>query len=229
MLQVLIIEDERKVARFIQKGLSAEGMETTIAESGDEGLRLASDQAFDIITVDLSLPGLDGISVIRKLRERQNSAGILVLSAKGALEDKLLGFGVGADDYLPKPFAFDELIVRIRALARRTTTFAQDSKLSYSDLEMDLRTRRVVRNGKEIELTAREFNLLELFLHNPEQVLTRTKIGESVWREQFERETNVIEVYMMYLRKKIEVANSRPLLHTVRGVGYRLCELPEQE
>jgi DNA-binding response OmpR family regulator len=229
MLQVLIIEDERKVARFIQKGLSAEGMETTIAETGDEGLRLASERTFDIITVDLSLPGIDGISVIRELRARQYSAGILVLSAKGALEDKLLGFGVGADDYLPKPFAFDELIVRIRALARRTATFAQDSKLSYSDLEMDLRTRRVVRNGKEIELTAREFNLLELFLRNPEQVLTRAKIGESVWREQFERETNVIEVYMMYLRKKLEVANSRPLLHTVRGVGYRLCELPERE
>ncbi len=229
MLQILVIEDERKVARFIQKGLSAEGMETTIAETGDEGLRLASERTFDIITVDLSLPGIDGISVIRELRARQNSAGILVLSAKGALEDKLLGFGVGADDYLPKPFAFDELIVRIRALARRTATFAQDSKLSYSDLEMDLRTRRVVRNGKEIELTAREFNLLELFLRNPEQALTRAKIGESVWREQFERETNVIEVYMMYLRKKLEVANSRPLLHTVRGVGYRLCELPERE
>ena len=229
MLQILVIEDERKVARFIQKGLSAEGMETTIAETGDEGLRLASERTFDIITVDLSLPGIDGISVIRELRARQNSAGILVLSAKGALEDKLLGFGVGADDYLPKPFAFDELIVRIRALARRTATFAQDSKLSYSDLEMDLRTRRVVRTGKEIELTAREFNLLELFLRNPEQALTRAKIGESVWREQFERETNVIEVYMMYLRKKLEVANSRPLLHTVRGVGYRLCELPERE
>ena len=121
MLQILIIEDERKVARFIQKGLSAEGMETTIAETGDEGLRLASERAFDVITVDLTLPGIDGIHVIRELRDRENAAGVLVLSAKGALEDKLLGFGVGADDYLPKPFAFDELVVRIRALARRRT------------------------------------------------------------------------------------------------------------
>ena len=227
MLQVLIIEDEHKVARFIQKGLSAEGMETTIAESGNEGLRLASDRIFDVITVDLSLPGIDGISVIRELRERQNSSGILVLSAKGALEDKLLGFGVGADDYLPKPFAFDELVVRIRALARRRTNSIQDLKLSYSDLEMDLPARRVLRGGKEIKLTTQEFNLLELFLRNPEQVLTRAKIGEAVWREQFERETNVIEVYMMYLRKKIENPNAPTLLQTVRGVGYRLSEQPE--
>jgi two-component system, OmpR family, copper resistance phosphate regulon response regulator CusR len=229
MLQVLIIEDEHKVARFIQKGLAAEGMETTIAESGGEGLRVASERAFDIITVDLSLPGMDGIDVIRELRGRQNASGILVLSARGALEDKLLGFGVGADDYLPKPFAFDELIVRIRALARRRTNFVQDLKLTYSDLAMDLRTRQVIRSGKEIELTAREFNLLELFLSNPEQVLTRAKIGEAVWHEQFERETNVIEVYMMYLRKKIETPNAPTLLHTVRGVGYRLCELLEDK
>ncbi len=228
MLQVLIIEDEHKVARFIQKGLSAEGMETTIAGTGDEGLRIASERSFDIMTVDLSLPGIDGISVIRELRERQNSAGILVLSARGALEDKLLGFGVGADDYLPKPFAFEELIARIHALARRRTHSVQDLRLSYSDIEMDLRTRKVIRSGKEIDLTAREFNLLELFLRNPEQVLTRAKIGEAVWREQFERETNVIEVYMMYLRKKIDMPYAPDLLHTVRGVGYRLSELPDR-
>ncbi len=229
MLQILIIEDERKVARFIQKGLSSEGMETTIAETGDEGLRLASERAFDVITVDLALPGIDGISVIRTLREQQNTASILVLSARGALEDKLLGFGVGADDYLPKPFAFEELVVRIRALARRKETFVQDLMLTYSDLEMDLRTRRVLRGSKEIKLTALEFNLLELFLRNPEQVLTRAKIGEAVWHEQFERETNVIEVYMMYLRKKLEASNAPSLLQTVRGVGYRLHEGSEPE
>jgi DNA-binding response OmpR family regulator len=145
------------------------------------------------------------------------------------LEDKLLGFGVGADDYLPKPFAFDELIVRIRALARRQMNFIQNLKLSYSDLEMDLPTRRVQRRGREIKLTAQEFNLLELFMRNPDQVLTRAKIGEAVWNEQFERETNVIEVYMMYLRKKIEDSNSPTLLQTVRGVGYRLSEQPERE
>jgi two-component system copper resistance phosphate regulon response regulator CusR len=228
MLQILIIEDEHKVARFIQKGLSSEGMETAIAESGDEGLRLASERAYDVITVDLSLPGIDGISVIRTLREQQNAANILVLSARGSLEDKLLGFGVGADDYLPKPFAFDELVVRIRALARRRESFAQNLMLTYSDLEMDLRSRRVLRGSREIKLTTLEFNLLELFLRNPEQVLTRAKIGEAVWHEQFERETNVIEVYMMYLRKRIQTPNSRSLLHTIRGVGYQLCELPEE-
>ncbi|HZK75493.1 MAG TPA: response regulator transcription factor [Candidatus Kapabacteria bacterium] len=230
MLQILIIEDESKVARFIQKGLAAEGMETIIAGTGEEGLRLAFERAFDVIALDLSLPGMDGISVIRSLRERRNSAPLLVLSARGSLEDKLLGFHVGADDYLPKPFAFEELVVRIRALARRKAAAIQDATLSYADLEMDLRRRTVQRGSKQIELTAREFNLLELFLRNPDQVLTRAKIGEAVWHEQFERETNVIEVYMMYLRKKISVsASSSPLLQTVRGVGYRLCKLPERE
>lgn len=230
MLHVLIIEDERKVARFIQKGLSAEGMETSVAESGEEGIRMTSERSFDVITVDLSLPGIDGINVIRALRERQTNSAILVLTARGTLEDKLLGFNVGADDYLPKPFAFDELVVRIRALARRSQPALQDTKLLYADLEMDLPARRVHRAGKVIELTAREFNLLELFLRNPEQVLTRAKIGETVWREQFDRETNVIEVYMMYLRKKLAVTpNASALLHTVRGAGYRMSELPERE
>lgn len=230
MLHVLIIEDERKVARFIQKGLSAEGMETSVAESGEEGIRMTSERSFDVITVDLSLSGIDGINVIRALRERQTNSAILVLTARGTLEDKLLGFNVGADDYLPKPFAFDELVVRIRALARRSQPALQDTKLLYADLEMDLPARRVHRAGKVIELTAREFNLLELFLRNPEQVLTRAKIGETVWREQFDRETNVIEVYMMYLRKKLAVTpNASALLHTVRGAGYRMSELPERE
>lgn len=136
---------------------------------------------------------------------------------------------MGADDYLPKPFAFEELLVRIRALARRKETFVQNLMLTYSDLEMNLPSCRVLRGGKEIKLTALEFNLLELFLRNPEQVLTRAKIGEAVWHEQFERETNVIEVYMMYLRKKIETPNAPTLLHTVRGVGYRLQKGSEQE
>ena len=230
MLQILIIEDERKVARFIQKGLASEGMETIIAGTGEEGLRLAFERAFDVIAVDLSLPGMDGISVIRSLRDRRNSATVLVLSARSSLNDKLLGFHVGADDYLPKPFAFEELVVRIRALARRKEIFVQESKLSYADVEMDLQTRNVRRDGREIDLTTREFNLLELFLRHPEQVLTRAKIGETVWHEQFDRETNVIEVYIMYLRKKLSLSpNAPPLLHTIRGVGYRLCELPEHE
>lgn len=222
MPRVLVIEDERKVARFIQKGLAAEGMETSIAETGDEGLRLAMERDFDIITMDLSLPGIDGISAIRTLREKKNPACILILSARGALKDKLLGFDVGADDYLPKPFAFEELVVRIRALLRRKEIFSENLKLVYSDLEMDLATHQVRRGGFPVELTSREFQLLELFLRNPERILSRAKIGEAVWSEQFDRETNVIEVYMMYLRKKIDGESGVRLLHTVRGSGYKL-------
>jgi DNA-binding response OmpR family regulator len=222
MPRILVIEDERKLARFIQKGLAAEGMETSIAETGDEGLKLAMERDFDVITMDLSLPGIDGISAIRTLREKKNPACILVLSARSALKDKLLGFDVGADDYLPKPFAFEELLVRIRALLRRKETFVENLKLVYSDLEMDLSSHTVRRGGISIELTSREFQLLELFLRNPERILTRAKIGEAVWSEQFDRETNVIEVYMMYLRKKIDGDNADRLLHTVRGAGYKL-------
>jgi DNA-binding response OmpR family regulator len=222
MPKVLVIEDERKVARFIQKGLSAEGMETSIAETGDQGLRMAMERDFDIITMDLSLPGIDGISAIRTLREKKNPACILILSARGALKDKLLGFDVGADDYLPKPFAFEELVVRIRALLRRKEIFSENLKLVYSDLEMDLSTHQVKRGGIPIELTSREFQLLELFLRNPERILSRAKIGETVWSEQFDRETNVIEVYMMYLRKKVDGDKGIRLLHTVRGSGYKL-------
>ena len=222
MLRVLVIEDERKVARFIQKGLTAEGMETSIAETGDEGLKLATEREFDVITVDLSLPGIDGATVIRNLRQKSIRSFFLVLSTHGTLKDRLHGFEAGADDYLPKPFAFDELIARIRALARRKEAAQEGFKLLYSDLEMDLTTRRVRRGERSIELTQREFNLLELFLRNPERILTRAKIGEAVWNEQFDRESNVIEVYMMYLRKKINDESSINLIHTVRGVGYRL-------
>ncbi|HEY3874488.1 MAG TPA: response regulator transcription factor [Candidatus Kapabacteria bacterium] len=222
MLNVLILEDERKVALFIQKGLMAEGIETRIAETGEEALLAMHERTFDVITVDLSLPGMNGIDVIRSLRSQSNGTPVLVLSARSGLEDKLSGFDAGADDYLPKPFAFAELVVRLRALARRNKQFSSELRLTYADLEMDIRTRRVFRSGKEIELTAQEFNLLELFLRHPEEVLTRAKIIESVWREQFDRETNVIEVYMMYLRKKLAVTPGAPLLHTVRGAGYRL-------
>ncbi len=230
MIRVLIIEDERKVARFIQKGLAAEGMEATVAETGEDGLRLAMEPNFDVITVDLALPRANGFDVIRALRERGSAAAILVLSARGALPDKLLGFGAGADDYLAKPFAFDELVVRIRALARRSALQMEPLLLRYADIEMDLRTRRVRRSGHEIELTTTEFNLLELFLRHPEESLSRARIVEGVWREQFDRETNVIEVYIMYLRKKLSVMPNAPhLLHTIRGVGYRLREMPEKE
>ena len=222
MSSVLIVEDEGKVAKFIQRGLAAEGFQADIALTGDEGYRMASERSYDVLTVDLLLPGMDGFTMIRKLREEGGASSVLVLSARDSLKDKLLGFEVGADDYLPKPFQFEELVARVRALVRRRETIRRDLVLKYEDLEMDVAHHRVTRAGKEIELTAREYALLELFLLNPEKILSRARIGEEVWKEQFERETNVVEVYIMYLRKKIDVGFKTNLIQTVRGVGYRL-------
>ncbi|MEO6941226.1 MAG: response regulator transcription factor [Candidatus Kapaibacterium sp.] len=222
MPTVLIIEDESKVARFVQRGLLAEGFTTEIAETGDEGLRKALQTKFDVITVDLLLPGLDGISLIRTLRERKSESSILVLSARDSLKEKLLGFEVGADDYLPKPFAFEELVARIKALVRRREVAARANKLTYHDLEVDLTTREVLRAGNKIDLSPREFSLLEFFLRNPERAQSKPVIAQKVWNDEIDQDSNIVEVYMMYLRKKIDLEDSRPLFHTIRGVGYIL-------
>ena len=231
MLNVLVIEDEKKVARFIQRGLIAEGMNTEIAEDGDEGLRLALERNYDVITVDLMLPGIDGISLIEKLQVKKQRPAILVLSARDKLQDKLKGFAVGADDYLLKPFAFDELVARIRALARRTSNVENAAILTYDDLTMDLLAKTVRRGGKQITLTTKEHNLLEYLLRNPEVVISRSKIAEAVWSEQFDRESNIVDVFIMYLRKKIDSGFPYQLIHTVRGMGYvlRKSSTPEEE
>ncbi len=222
MSSVLIIEDEAKVARFIQRGLMAEGFQADIAPTGDDGYRMAKAHHYDVLTVDLLLPGMDGFTVIRKLREHGSVSSVLVLSARDSLKEKLLGFESGADDYLPKPFQFEELVARIRALVRRSDTLRRDLSLRYDDLHMDIATHSVTRAGRQIELTPKEYALLELFLRNPDKVLTRARIGEEVWKEQFERESNVVEVYVMYLRKKIDGGFSSALIQTVRGIGYKL-------
>jgi DNA-binding response OmpR family regulator len=229
MLNVLVIEDEKKVARFIQRGLIAEGMNTEIAEDGDEGLRLAMERSYDVITVDLMIPGIDGISLIEKLQVKKQRPAILVLSAKDKLQDRLQGFAVGADDYLLKPFAFDELVARIRALARRTATVGSATTLAYDELEMDLLAKTVRRSGKQIDLTTKEFKLLEFFMRQPEVVISRAKIAEAVWSEQFDRESNIVDVFIMYLRKKIDTGFAYSLLHTVRGMGYVLRKAPAAE
>jgi DNA-binding response OmpR family regulator len=226
MNSILVIEDEAKVARFIQRGLAAEGWQVDIAITGDDGLQMARERSYDLLTIDLLLPGIDGFSLIRKLREEGCNSPMLILSAKDSLKDKLLGFDIGADDYLPKPFMFEELVARIRALMRRRETLRSELKLKYHDLEMDIEHRTVTRGGKLIELSPKEYNLLEFFLHNPEKVLSRARIGEEVWKEQFERESNVVEVYMMYLRKKIDAGQAVTLLQTARGVGYTLRAEP---
>lgn len=222
MIRVLVVEDDPKVARFIQKGLSAEGFDVEIANDGNEGLQLASERDYDVISADVMMPGLDGVSLSGTLRKRGIRTPLLLLTARDTLTDKLAGFEAGADDYLIKPFAFEELIVRLKALARRKEIASQVTSYVFHDLTMDLRTREVTRGTKKIDLTQKEFALLEHFMARPETVISRQKIGEAVWKEQFDRGSNVVDVYMMYLRKKIDGDNPTKLLHTVRGAGYIL-------
>jgi DNA-binding response OmpR family regulator len=227
MKSVLIIEDEPKVARFIQRGLSGEGFRTDIASSGNDALRMASESDYDVITVDLMLPGLDGYGVIEELRKRNSNSGILVLSARDTLEDKLKGFKSGSDDYLPKPFAFEELVARINALLRRRES-SSPVQLSYSDLSLNPLDRTVKRGKRNIELTKMEFQLLEYLVNNAEMVCSRAKIAANVWNEHFNRETNIVDVYMMYLRKKVDTTKEPTLIHTVRGLGYVLRQTDQE-
>jgi DNA-binding response OmpR family regulator len=221
MKNILIVEDEPKVARFIQRGLKAEGFHSDVASSGSEAMRMVSERDYDVITVDLMLPGVDGYSIIEQIRLRNHKSGVLILSARDTLDDKLKGFGVGSDDYLTKPFAFEELLARINALLRRKEdTIQPQSQLSYADLLLDSDSRAVRRDKRQIELTNMEFQLLEYLMRNAETVCSRSKIAANVWHEHFDRETNIVDVYMMYLRKKIDTAVGPHLIHTVRGIGY---------
>ncbi|MFI5263761.1 MAG: winged helix-turn-helix domain-containing protein [Candidatus Kapaibacterium sp.] len=223
MKNILIIEDEPKVARFIQRGLNAEGFRSDIALLANEGLRMAAEQDYDVITVDLMLPGMDGYSIIEELRARNAGSAVLILSARDTLEDKLRGFKVGSDDYLTKPFEFEELVARINALARRMEVAQPVSNsLEYDELCLDSQIRSVQRGSRKIELTKMEFRLLEYLVRNAETVCSRSKIAANVWHEHFDRETNIVDVYMMYLRKKIDAPGDTPLIHTVRGAGYML-------
>lgn len=223
-MRILIIEDEKKVADFIRRGLKEEGYAADIASDGKEGLFLASTNPYDVILLDVMLPGLDGISVCRKLRqEENNSVPVIMLTAKDEVRDKVRGLDAGADDYLTKPFSFEELLARIRALLRKGSR-QQQTVLRVGDLSLDLISHAVTRAGKEISLTSKEFALLEYFMRNPGMVITRTMISEHVWDINFDTFTNVIDVYVNYLRKKIDAGRGPSLIHTVRGRGYMLKE-----
>jgi two-component system, OmpR family, copper resistance phosphate regulon response regulator CusR len=228
MIKVLVVEDDKKVARFIQKGLSAEGFDVEVAEDGDQGLQLATERSYDVISLDVMMPGMDGLTLADTLRKKNITTPLLLLTARDTLSDKLAGFKAGADDYLVKPFAFEELIVRLQALARRKELVDAASTFDYADLHLDLRTREVNRAGQKIDLSPKEFSLLELFMSKPETVFSRQKIGEAVWKEQFDRGSNVVDVYMMYLRKKIDEGHAQKLLHTIRGAGYILRKANEK-
>ena len=218
-MRLLVVEDERKVASFIKKGLEEEGYAVDLASDGETGLTMSLDGVHDLIILDINLPKMDGLSILRELRNKKVKTPVLLLTVRAAIEDKVIGLDTGADDYLTKPFAFQELLARVRALLRRRAD-AESPLLQVADLTLDPATRLVSRGNQEIELTAKEFALLSYFMRNPGRVLTRTMIAEHVWDYDFDPMTNVIDVYVNYLRKKIEAGGEPKLIHTVRGVGY---------
>jgi heavy metal response regulator len=218
-MRILIVEDEKKVAGFIKKGLEEETYAVDVAYDGEEGFHLAAMNQYDMIILDLMLPKMDGLEVLTRLRDKKVSTPILLLTAKDAVDDKVTGLNKGADDYLTKPFAFSELLARIRSLLRRGQVETQ-TELKVGDLTLDMVSHKLSRDGEEIELTGKEYSLLEYFMRNEGKVLTRTMIAEHVWDYNFDTFTNVIDVYVNHLRKKIDKKYPAKLLHTLRGVGY---------
>ena len=221
--RILIIEDEARIAQFVERGLIYEGFRVTVARDGQTGLNIARDNPPDLVILDWMLPGLDGLEVCKRLRAAGDVA-ILMLTAKDDIKDRVVGLDAGADDYLVKPFSIDELIARVRALLRRATTVTHPEVLRFADLSLDTGTHRAYRNDRAIDLTAKEYELLELFMRNPRQVLTRNVIFDRVWGYDFGGESNIIEVYVRYLRQKTELGDESRLIYTVRGVGYVLRE-----
>ena len=225
-MHILIVEDEKKVASFLERGLVAEHYTVDVAHDGDTGLARALEGRYDLVILDLMLPGRDGAAVLRELRARGQTLPVLLLTARATVSDKVRGLDLGADDYLTKPFEFAELLARVRALLRRGGA-APGPTLALADLTLDPATREVKRAGRRIELTAREYALLEFLLRNPGRVLSRALIAEHVWGVRFDTFTNVIDVYVNYLRRKIDTGFEPKLLHTVRGAGYVL-KVPER-
>ncbi len=222
--RILIIEDDEAILRLLRRGLAYDGYQVDTAVDGQAGLNLARDAHPDLIILDWMLPGMDGLEVCRRLRTGGN-VPILMLTAKDTIQDRVQGLDAGADDYLVKPFELDELLARVRALLRRTQPDRAQT-LSFADLTLDTGTRQALRKGRVISLTAKEYELLELFLRHPRQVLTREMIFDRVWGYDFGGESNVLDVYIRYLRQKLEAEDEMRLLHTVRGVGYVLRENP---
>ncbi|MBP7554139.1 MAG: response regulator transcription factor [Spirochaetes bacterium] len=222
-MRILVVEDEEKIANFIKRGLKEEGYVVDIAGDGEEGLYLALNHSFDLIVLDLMLPIKDGLTVCAELREKGKNIPILMLTAKSSTQDKVSGLDMGANDYITKPFAFEEFLARIRALLRSKNN-AESTRLKIHDLDMDLLTHKVYRNGKEITLTAKEFSLLEYLMRNKGSIVTRTMITEHVWEINFDSFTNVIDVYINYLRNKIDKGYDKKLIYTVRSRGYTIKE-----
>ncbi len=219
-MKVLVVEDDLKISSFIRRGLKERGFTVEVCGDGDEGLARATSAAYDAIVLDVMLPGRDGLSLLRELRRRKNAVPVILLTARSSPVERVEGLDLGADDYLTKPFYMDELIARLHAVVRRSSGEPM-SVLRVADLTVDLISREVKRGEDEIELTAREFNLLQLLMRSPGRVQTRTQILEHVWGYDFDPQTNVVDVYIRRVRRKIDRGDSPSLIETVRGVGYR--------
>ncbi len=225
-MRILVVEDERKVASFIKHGLEEERYIVEVASDGITGLELAMNNQFDAILLDIMLPGKDGFTLLRELRQAGISIPVMMLTARGTTEDRVQGLDLGADDYLPKPFSFEELAARLRSILRRSSP-EKSTKLRCGDLLLDTVSHLGFRFGKEIELTTKEYALLEYLIRNKNRILSRSTITQHVWKHNFDPESNIIDVYIKRLRSKIEKEDgSRPLIQSIRGVGYRMRDLP---
>lgn len=226
-MRVLVVEDEAKIARFLARGLQEEGYDVDIASDGEEAMDSATSTVYDLILLDLMLPKLDGMTVCRRLRNENMDASILILTAMDSVKDRVIGLDAGADDYMVKPFNFDELLARMRALLRRPSSITPN-QLQADDLVLDLVSHRAERKGASVELTSKEFQLLEYLMRNKGRAVTRQEIRENAWGcdGNGDHESNIVEVYISYLREKIDGGHVKQLIRTVRGVGYTLCEDP---
>jgi DNA-binding response OmpR family regulator len=220
-MRILVVEDEKKIAGFIQRGLKECGFAVDVVHRGDEALEIILDNHFDVVILDIMLPGRDGLSVLRILRQRANAVPVLILTARGEISEKVEGLDLGADDYLAKPFSIDELTARVRALTRRNSG---ENLVRYrvQDLTLDLATRVARRGARRIDLTTREFSLLECLMRAPGRVFTRTQLCQHVWEYHFDPESNLVDVYIKRLRRKIDDSETTKLIQTVRGAGYRI-------
>lgn len=226
-MRVLVVEDDSGVAGFVRRGLTEEGFAVDVAADGREAFRLALDHPYDVIVLDLMIPHMDGLEVLREVRKHGSRTPVLILSARDDVDQKVAGLNAGADDYLGKPFAFEELLARLRALLRRSSD-SQDTILQAGDLTVDVVKRRVMRGERKVDLSPKEFALLEYLLRNQGNVLTRTMIAEHVWDQHFDSFSNVIDVYIRYLRAKVDEGSDQKLIRTIRGVGYVITDEPEQ-
>jgi heavy metal response regulator len=228
-MRILVVEDERKLATYLKRGLEEQGYAVDAAYTGGEGLDWAQATSYDLIILDIMLPEMDGVSVCKELRREGNRIPILMLTARDAIEDRVTGLDAGADDYLVKPFALKELLARVRAMTRRSVDASKSPVLQIADLELDTLTHYVKRGDKPIKLTVKEYAILECLMREPERVLTRTMIADHVWNYDVYNQSNVVDVYIRNLRRKIDDGFTLKLIHTVRGAGYRISTLDEDE